>query len=118
MQRRDDAGRGSQILRIVQQFQPRVVHTRKEQPAHPLDIGLPKIVELVRHGEDDVVVITGQQARLLPGQPAFDLHPGILRTHPVPTGVLPDAFHMPLGTGLYVTSEHGRATHQDRPDGD
>ena len=59
------------------------------------------------HGKDDMVMVAGQQAGFLFGQPALNLQPGTLRTQPVPTGIVPDAFNMPIGTGLHVSTQHG-----------
>jgi hypothetical protein len=71
----------------------------------------------MRGGEDDMVVIARQKPSLLAGQPALDLEPGALRAHPVPTGVVPDPFQMPLRARLDLTTEYGRATRQERPHG-
>ena len=115
VQRGDDAGPRPQIFRIAQQLQQRVVHTGKQQPGHPVDVGPPQLIQLVGHGEDDMIMLAGQQPSLLRGEPAFDLHPGTLRTHPMPTGVVPDPFEMPLRTGLDVSTQQRGATRQDRP---
>jgi len=60
-------------------------------------------------------VIAGQQPRLLSGQPALDLEPRTWRTQSVPTGVVPDAFDMPLRAGLDVAPQARGATGQQRP---
>jgi hypothetical protein len=73
-------------------------------------------MQFMRHGKNHMVVLAGQQAALLLGQPAFDLHPGALGTHPAPTGVVPDAFDMPLGTGVDMSTQERRPTRQERPD--
>ena len=64
-------------------------------------------------GEDDMVMITGQEPRLLHGQPALSLEVRTLRTGPMPTGVVPDARHMAVRTGLDMTSEDRRPALHD-----
>jgi hypothetical protein len=90
--RGDDPGLRPELFAITQQLQQRVVHTAKQELAHPLDMGQPQVVELMRHGKDDMVVLAAQQPRLLLGQPTFTLHPGTWRAQSMPTGVVPDPF--------------------------
>src|SRR4029453_6013486 len=47
-------------------------------------------------------MITGQESGPLKGQPALGLEIGTLGTRPMPTGVVPDAGHMAVGTGLHM----------------
>src|SRR5438093_11396004 len=64
-----------------------------------------------------MVVITGQEPRPLEGQPALSLEIRTLRAGPVPTGVVPDACHMPIRTGLDMPPECGSAALHDRAGG-
>jgi hypothetical protein len=117
VERRDDAGLGSQVLRIPQQGAERVVDAGKQQLRHDRDIAQPEIIELMGDREDDMIMFAGQQPRLLLGQPPFHLYPGTLRAHAMPTRIVPHAFHMAIRAHLHVSTQHGRATDQDRPDG-
>src|SRR6266508_1744104 len=69
----------------------------------------------MRDGEDDMIMLAGQQPRLLAGHPTLDLHPGTLGAHPVPTGVVPDSLQMLVRAGLDMTTQLRGATRQDRP---
>src|SRR5262245_34136364 len=59
-------------------------------------------------GEEDMVMITGQEPRLLHSQPALGLEVGTLRARPMPTRIVPDARHMAVRTGLDMTTESRR----------
>src|SRR5882762_9299969 len=63
--------------------------------------------------EDHVVMVTGQQARLLEGEPTLGLEIGALRTGPVATGIVPDARHVAVGTGLHMATKGRRSALHD-----
>jgi len=115
MERGDEARTGAQILRVAKKFVQRRVHRGKQQVGHRSHIRQSQPSQLIGLGEDDMVVIAGQQPRLLPHQPALDLEPGARRAHPMPTRMIPDAFHMPLRAGLDVATQARGATGQQRP---
>jgi hypothetical protein len=104
MQRGDDARTGAQILLVAEQLVKRLVHRGKQQLCHRGNVGQPEVIQLMRHGENDMVMVTGQQPGLLAHQPALDLEPGTLGTQPMATGVVPHPFDMPLRTGLDVAT--------------
>src|SRR5262249_3332987 len=56
-------------------------------------------------GEDDMVMVTGQQPRLLEGEPPLGLEVGALRACPVATRVVPDPCHVAIGTGLHMAAK-------------
>jgi hypothetical protein len=64
-------------------------------------------------GENAMVMITGQEPRLLEGKPALGLEVRALRTGPMPTRVVPDARHMAVRTGLDMTAEDRRPALHD-----
>src|SRR6478672_8489768 len=64
-------------------------------------------------GEDDMVMITGQQPRLLERKPALGLEIRALRARPVSTRVVPDARHMTIRTGLDMAAKRCGATLHD-----
>src|SRR5215468_12584279 len=64
-------------------------------------------------GKDDMVMVTRQEPRLLESQPALGLEVGTLRTRPMPTGVVPDAGHMTIRTGLDMAAQRGGSTLHD-----
>ena len=55
-----------------------------------------------------MIMVTSQEPRPLQGQPALGLEIGTLGTRPMPTGVVPDARHMAVGTGLHMAAEGRR----------
>src|SRR5262245_29766417 len=59
--------------------------------------------------EDHVIIVTGQQPRLLEGEPPLGLEIGALRACPVATGVVPDARHVTVGTGLHMATKGRRS---------
>src|SRR5215471_20056613 len=63
--------------------------------------------------KDDMVMVTRQEPRLLESQPALGLEVGTLRTRPMPTGVVPDAGHMTIRTGLDMAAQRGSSTLHD-----
>src|SRR5215510_3351008 len=63
----------------------------------------------MREREDHVVMVTGQQPRLLEGEPPLGLEIGALRACPVATGVVPDARHVTVGTGLHMATKGRRS---------
>jgi hypothetical protein len=117
VQRREDPRPGAEICGLAPPLQPRVVHAGQQPLGHPVDGGLPQRLEFVGHGKADLIMLPGSQADLVWVEPARHLDEGAGRAHPLATGMVPDAFHMPLRTGLDGTTEPGRATRQDRPHG-
>ena len=67
----------------------------------------------MREREDHVVMVTGQQPRLLAGEPALSLEVGALGARPMPARVVPDARHMAIRTGLDMSSEYRRPALHD-----
>jgi len=53
-------------------------------------------------GEDDVVMITGQEPRLLECEPALGLEVRTLRTGPVAARVVPDTGDVAVGARLDI----------------
>jgi hypothetical protein len=104
MQRREDARLRPKILGVRQQGPQGVADRLKQQRRHHRDVGQPQRVELMGEGKDDMVMVTRQQPRLLESQPALGLEVGTLRTRPMPTGVVPDAGHMAIGTRLHMAA--------------
>ena len=68
-------------------------------------------------GEDDMVMITGQEPRLLEGEPALGLEVRTLRTGPMPTRVVPDTGDVAVGARLEMTAQGGRPALDDRTGG-
>ena len=60
-----------------------------------------------------MVMVTRQEPRLLESQPALGLEVGTLRTRPMPTGIVPDAGHMTVRTGLDMAAKRVGATLHD-----
>src|SRR5262249_25772401 len=68
----------------------------------------------MREREDHVVMVTGQQPRLLAGEPTLGLEIGALRTGPVATGVVPDAGDVTVWTRLHMAPQRRRPALHDR----
>src|SRR5262249_37117199 len=68
-------------------------------------------------GKDDMVMVTRQEPRLLESQPALGLEVGTLGTRPMPTGVVPDAGHMAIGTCLHMAAQRRRPALHDSTGG-
>src|SRR5262249_53519431 len=62
----------------------------------------------MREREDDVVMITRQEPRPLPRQPALGLEIRTLWTGPVAARVVPDTGDVAVGTRLDMTAQSGR----------
>ena len=88
---------------------------REQQRGHRGDILAPQRIEVVGNGEDDMVMIAGEEAGALRRQPALDLDERALWTGPMPTGVVPDARHMAVRAGLDMTTEGRRSALHDGP---
>ena len=58
-------------------------------------------------GEDDMVMITGQESCLLEGEPALGLEVRALRTGPVAARVVPDTGDVAVGARLDMTAQGG-----------
>ena len=104
VQRREDARLCPKILGVRQQGAQGVADRLKQQRRHHRDVGQPQRVELMGQSKDDMVMITGQESGPLEGQPALGLEVGTLGTRPMPTGVVPDAGHMVIGTRLHMAA--------------
>src|SRR5262249_56626614 len=71
-------------------------------------------IEVMWEREDAMIMVTGQQPGALQGQPAFGLEVRTLGAGAMPTGVVPDAGHMPIRAGLDMAPQHGSAALHDR----
>src|SRR5262245_46138266 len=60
-----------------------------------------------------MIVVTRQEPCLLHSQPALRLEVGTLWARPMPTGVVPDARHMAIRTGLHMAAEDRRPALHD-----
>src|SRR5215471_5240987 len=60
-------------------------------------------------GEDDMVMITGQEPRLLEGEPALGLEVRTLRTGAVAARIVPDTGDVAIGARLDMTAQGGRS---------
>jgi hypothetical protein len=113
VQRREDAGLRSKILGVRQQGTQGVADRLKQQRRHHLDVDQPQRVERMGQGKDDMGMITGQESGPLQRQPALGLEVGTLGTRPMPTGVVPDAGHMAIGTRWHMAASRRRPALHD-----
>ena len=117
VERGDDPRLRTQILRVRQQGRHRLAHRLKQQRTHHTDIGQPEGVELMGQREDDMVMVTGEQPRLLECEPALGLEVRALGAGAMPTRVVPDPQHMAVGARLDMAAERGGATLHNGPCG-
>src|SRR5262249_50146066 len=68
-------------------------------------------------GEDDMIMVTGQQPCALEGQPALGLEIRALRTGAMPARVVPDAGDVTVGTRLHMAPQRRRPVLHDRAGG-
>ena len=113
VQGREDAWLRAQVLGIREQGAQSVAYGLKQQGGHHRHVGQPERVQVMRQGADHVIMVTGQQPGALQGQPPLGLEVRALRTRPVPTGVVPDARHMAVRTGLDMATERRGPTLHD-----
>ena len=73
-----------------------------------MDIGQPERVEVMGQGEDHMIMVTRQEPRPLPRQPAFSLEIRALGTGAMPARVVPDTGDGAVGARLDMTAEGGR----------
>ena len=99
----------AEILRIAQQFSQRVAHRGEEDPRHRNAIERPRHVQLMRDGEDQVVVRAGKRPRLLRFEPAFGRDRLALRAAALVTRVVPGACDVPFGATLDVAAQRDGA---------
>src|SRR5215831_14200407 len=64
--------------------------------------------------EDHMIMVTRQEPRLLPRQPALDLKIRTLRTRPMPTRVVPDTCDVAVGARLDMAAQRGGPTLHER----
>ena len=108
MERGDEPRLRAQIRRGRQHGAQRVPHRLQEQRPHHGDIGQPERGEIMGQREDDMVMVTGEQPRLLEREPALGLEVRALGAGAMPTGVVPDPHHMAIGTRLDMPAQRGR----------
>ena len=113
MQRGEDARLRAQVLRVRQQGAQRVPHGLKQQGRHHGDIGQPQRVEVMGQGEDHLIMVTRQEPRPLPRQPALGLEIRTLRTCPVAARVVPDTGDVAVRAGLHMAAQRGRPALHD-----
>src|SRR4029453_14647740 len=64
-------------------------------------------------GEDDMIMVTGQQPCALEGQPALGLEIRALGTGAMPTRIVPDTGDVAVGARLDMTAQSGRPAPDD-----
>lgn len=113
VQRRQIGGRCTQVLRIGEQLRERLAHRGEQQLRHRGAVAAPQRVQLVRDGEDQVMVRARQEPRALALKPPLDRQPLALRTDALVTGVVERPFDVPLRAAAHVATELRRAAPSD-----
>lgn len=70
---RDHTGLRSEVSGVSQEFEERLSDSAKEVIGEPLAVELPELEEVVGQCEDDVVVVTREEAGPPSVEPAIDL---------------------------------------------
>jgi hypothetical protein len=104
---------GAEILRVFCHVVQRFRNGRKEQTIGQPWIRTEESMELIRDGEDDVVVLDGKKMLLLRGEPAELLEALTLRTVPISTRIVGDLPKPAAITFVEVTAEGRGAATQD-----
>src|SRR5215472_18132456 len=76
-------------------------------------MGQPQRVEVMRQGEDPMVMVTRQEPRLVQRQPALGLEIRALGTGAMPARVVPDTGDVAVGARLDMTTQGGRPALHD-----
>jgi hypothetical protein len=75
MKRGNDTGLSSHMLRVLEELKEGISHAGKKEVCHIPYIQKPDIVEIMRYGEDHVVMATGKKTLFLSLQPFCNPHP-------------------------------------------
>lgn len=117
VQRCDHTRPCPEMALVGEELEERATGALEEDAGHRPGIPLPEDAQLGGQGEDDVVVIAGQDLPLLLFQPLLDLKVGALGAGAVAAGVVPDLGMVPFGADFGMAAEGGRATAQEIPNG-
>lgn len=101
----DGAGQGAEMPGVGEEFPERVPAGLEQEMGKEGAVVFPQAVEFGGKGEDDMEVVTMDEAVDLGMDPPGDPDEGAQRTGAVSAGVIPDAFNMALGTLLHVAAE-------------
>ena len=106
---------GAQVFFVAEQFLEGVDGGMKQEVGHQCVVVPPQVVQLVRQGEDGVIVVAVEQLGLDLLQPALGGQGGALGAGGVFAGVVPDLLHVAVGAALDVSAERfGAAPHDGR----
>ncbi len=110
-----EADRGAEVFGIARHVVQGLRYRGEEQAIAAPGIGAEQGLERVGHGEDDVVVLDGQQMLLLSFEPAELLAALAFGTVPVPAGVVGDLAVITAVALVDVTAEGRGAAVEDGP---
>ncbi len=109
------ADRRAEVFRVASHVVQGLRDGGEEQAIAESGISAEQGVERVGHGEDDVVVLDGQQMLLLSVEPAELLAALAFGTMPIPAGVVGDLLVIAAVALVDVTAERRCATAEDSP---
>jgi hypothetical protein len=110
VQRELYSGLCAQVARVGEQFEQRVACGGEQGVDHRRGVQAPQRVQLMWDGEYHVPVRAVDQSGTSALQPALFSQTVALRAGAVAAGVVPRAFHVPIGAALHVTAQCGGAT--------
>jgi len=108
---------GADVLLVGQQLAQRVGGGAEQDTRKHTLVVTPHRDQVVRAGEDGVIVRAGQQPLSPVGQPAFALQGRALGTTPMVARVIGDAVEVSVGAGQHVAAQGGGAAVDDSPGG-
>ena len=111
----DHARQGAEVLFVSEQFLEGGDGGLKQEVGHQPVVVPPQVVELMRQGEDRVVVVAGEQFCFDFIQPALGGQGRALGAGGVFAGVVPDLLHVAVGAALDVSAERLGAALHDGP---
>ena len=113
VQRRDEGRCGAQIARVFQQLDKHRAHRAEKKVRHARAVPAPQRVQLVRDGEDEMMVRAGDQACALALEPLLGGERLTLRAAALMARVVERALDVPLRTPAHVAAELGGAAARD-----
>jgi hypothetical protein len=113
MKRGNDTGLGSDMLRVLEELKEGISHAGEKEVRHIPYIQKPDVVEIMRYGENHVVMATGKKTLFLSLQPFGDPHPLALRAEAMAAGVVPVSLVVAFGACFHMTAQFsGSAYHE------
>ena len=113
VQPREECRLRAQVSRIPEQLVEHRAHRIEQELRHRRAVPTPQRVELVRNGENQVMVRAVKKTSLLPLEPILARHRLTLRTAALMARVVERALDVPRRAAAHMAAEFGGATARD-----